>query len=479
MLFNSIAFAIFLPIVFLLYWWIGRTSRRGQNILLLVASYVFYGWWDIRFLSLIFISSLVDYLVGISLGRAELSWKRRGLLLISLFANLGILMTFKYYNFFVSSIQDAFSLFGHPVNFGLLHIVLPVGISFYTFQTMSYTLDIYRREREPTREWTTFFAYVSFFPQLVAGPIERAGNLLPQFERKRTFDPVEAADGLRQMLWGFIKKMVIADSCAPYVNAVFSDPSACSGLALFAGAGLFAFQIYGDFSGYSDIAIGAAKLFDFKLMRNFAYPYFSRDIAEFWRRWHISLTTWFRDYVYIPLGGSHRGTVRNIINIFIIFLVSGFWHGANWTFLLWGMVNALCFLPLLLMQQHRKHINIASKGSRFPALKDLLKIILNFSLVCLGWVFFRSETVSDAFVVLKQIFSPSLFAWESTGDFSTTTLVLIILFVVAEWAQRESQHPLMICTRFPRPVRWGIYYLLIWVVYSYSGASQEFIYFQF
>jgi len=329
MLFNSIDFAIFLPIVFVLYWFVINKNLKWQNAFIVVASYVFYGWWDWRFLSLITFSIVVDYFIGVFLGKEENQRKRKLLLWISICVNLGFLGFFKYYNFFVDNFVAAFSFFGMDIKAQSLNIILPVGISFYTFQALSYTIDVYKRRLEPTKDFIAFAAFVSFFPQLVAGPIERATNLLPQFYKKRTFDYSKAVDGLRQILWGLFKKVVIADNCAQFANQIFNNSADMNGSTLLLGVLFFTFQIYGDFSGYSDIAIGTARLFGFDLMRNFNFPYFSRDIAEFWRRWHISLSTWFRDYLYIPLGGSHGGTWTKIRNTFIIFIVSGFWHGAK------------------------------------------------------------------------------------------------------------------------------------------------------
>ncbi len=337
MLFNSIDFAIFLPIIFVLYWFVTNKNLKLQNTLIVLSSYIFYGWWDWRFLSLIIFSTIVDYLIGISLSKQENQNKRKILLWTSILVNLGFLGFFKYYNFFLDNFITAFSFFGTEINANSLNIILPVGISFYTFQTLSYTIDVYKRKLEPTYDFIAFSAFVSFFPQLVAGPIERATNLLPQFYKKRHFDYSKAVDGMRQILWGLFKKIVIADNCAHYANIIFNNSSEYSGSTLVLGAIFFTFQIYGDFSGYSDIAIGTSRLFGFNLKQNFAFPYFSRDIAEFWRRWHMSLSTWFRDYLYIPLGGSRVGTWNKIRNVFIIFLVSGFWHGANWTFIIWGV----------------------------------------------------------------------------------------------------------------------------------------------
>lgn len=354
MLFNSIDFAIFLPTVFILYWYFLNKNLKHQNLLIVVSSYLFYGWWDWRFLSLILSSTLLDYLIGIGLLKQENKKIRKVLLVTSLSINLALLGFFKYYNFFISSFSDAFSFFGMDINANSLNIILPVGISFYTFQTLSYSIDVYRRNLQPTKDFIAFSAFVSFFPQLVAGPIERATNLLPQFFSKRNFDYSKAVDGLRQVLWGLFKKIVIADNCAEFANLIFNNSTNLSGSTLALGALFFAFQIYGDFSGYSDIAIGISRLFGFNLMRNFNFPYFSRDIAEFWRRWHISLSTWFRDYLYIPLGGSSGGILSKVRNTFIIFIVSGFWHGANWTFIAWGLLNAIYFLPLLLTKKTEK-----------------------------------------------------------------------------------------------------------------------------
>ena len=352
MLFNSLDFAIFLPIVFVLYWFVTDKRLQWQNLLIVVVSYVFYGWWDWRFLSLLFFSSSVDYWVGLVLEREQSPSKRKLYLWASLGTNLALLMFFKYYNFFVDNFVIAFTFFGINISARSLNIILPVGLSFYTFQSMSYGIDVYRRKLKPTKDFVTFLAFVSFFPQLVAGPIERATHLLPQFYIKRNFDYDKAVDGLRQALWGFFKKMVIADNCAVHADMIFNNSSEYTGSTLLLGAFFFAFQIYGDFSGYSDIAIGISRLFGFDLMKNFNFPYFSRDIAEFWRRWHISLSTWFRDYLYYPLGGSRGGVLKTIRNTLIVFLVSGFWHGANWTFVVWGLLNALYFMPLVLSHRN-------------------------------------------------------------------------------------------------------------------------------
>ena len=483
MLFNSVEFAIFLPIVFLFYWFVANRHLKAQNAFLVVVSYFFYGWWDWRFLSLIIFSSIVDFCVGLSLSKTEEKSKRKLLLFLSLFVNIGLLGFFKYFNFFIESFADAFTLLGRPMEANRLNIILPIGISFYTFQTLGYSIDVYKRKMEPVRDPIAFFAFVSFFPQLVAGPIERATNLLPQFLYKKEFKYENAVEGVRQILWGLFKKIVIADTCAVYVNDIFSNSIDYSGSTLFLGAFLFAFQIYGDFSGYSDIAIGTARLFSFKLMQNFAFPYFSRDIAEFWRRWHISLSTWFRDYVYIPLGGSRSSTATKIRNIFIIFLVSGLWHGANWTFLVWGFINACYFLPLMLLKVNRRNTNTVAEGRLFPSVRELFSMGITFAITLLAWVFFRAENISQAVFIIQKIFSPDIFQVPDALSLSYITILhfsLIILFVFIEWINRNEKFGL---ARMPSTIimRRSIYIMLILFILFFGDyyAKHEFIYFQF
>ena len=424
MLFNSLDFAIFLPIVFLLYWFVAQKNLKLQNALIVLASYVFYGWWDWRFLSLIIFSTVVDYLVGQKLRVEEKQSKRKVLLWTSILVNLGFLGFFKYYNFFLENFIDAFSFFGMQINANSLNIILPVGISFYTFQTLSYTIDVYKKKLEPTQDFVAFSAFVCFFPQLVAGPIERATNLLPQFYKKRTFEYHKAVDGMRQILWGLFKKVVIADNCAEFANQIFNNSADMNGSTLVLGAIFFTFQIYGDFSGYSDIAIGTSRLFGFDLKQNFATPYFSRDIAEFWRRWHISLSTWFRDYLYIPLGGSRGGTWMKVRNTFAIFLVSGFWHGANWTFIIWGALNAIYFLPLLLTNNNRKNLGIVAEGKLLPSFRELFAMLTTFILTVFAWIFFRAEDLNHAFSYIGEIFSESVFY---SLNFILSQLILIFV----------------------------------------------------
>lgn len=482
MIFNSIDFAIFLPIVFLLYWFVFNQSLKLQNLLIAIASYVFYGWWDWRFLSLIFFSTLVDYFVGVSLGKTEAPNRRKLLLWISILINLGFFGFFKYYNFFLDNFKSAFSFFGNEINANSLNIILPVGISFYTFQTLSYTIDVYKNRLEPTKNFISFAAFVSFFPQLVAGPIERATNLLPQFYKQRTFEYDGAIDGLKQILWGLFKKMVIADNCAIFANQIFNNSADYPGSTLLLGAIFFTFQIYGDFSGYSDIAIGTSRLFGFNLMQNFAFPYFSRDIAEFWRRWHISLSTWFRDYLYIPLGGSRGGTLMKVRNTFIIFIVSGFWHGANWTFIIWGALNAIYFLPLLLTKKNRHNMGVIASDSFYPGFKEFFSMLATFGITVVAWVFFRAENIQHAINYLTKIFSSSLFQEpyfkDRTG--AATTLILIFVFLMIEWSGRSNKYALEnIEFLKSSKLRWSLYYAILFLIFYFTGESQQFIYFQF
>lgn len=482
MLFNSIDFAVFLPIVFLLYWLLANKNLRLQNALIVLASYVFYGWWDWRFLSLILFSTLVDFTIGRKLKNEENKTKRKILLWTSIFVNLGFLGFFKYANFFLDNFKSAFSFFGSAITTNSLSIILPVGISFYTFQTLSYTIDVYKRKLAPTNDFIVFSAFVSFFPQLVAGPIERATNLLPQFYKKRTFEGSKAGDGMRQILWGLFKKMVISDSCAELANHIFNNSAEMNGSSLVLGAIFFTFQIYGDFSGYSDIAIGTSRLFGFNLMQNFKFPYFSRDIAAFWRRWHISLSTWFRDYLYIPLGGSRGGTWMKVRNTFAIFIVSGFWHGANWTFIVWGILHAIYFLPLLLTNKNRKNLEIVAQGNTLPTAKEFLQILFTFSLTVFAWIIFRAKDMKHAFSYISGIFSSSLFEIPQLSDpkGAMITMLLIFVFICVEWLGRESQYALEhLGLRWKRPLRHAMYYTIIIALIWFSGKEQQFIYFQF
>ena len=487
MLFNSFEFLLFLPIVFLLYWFVFNRSLKWQNAFVVVASYVFYGWWDWRFLLLIAFTSLCSWASGLLIEKYADVPKSHNILRDSRFylwanilLNLGILGFFKYFNFFVQSFVDAFAAFGIALQATTLHIILPVGISFYTFQALSYSIDVYRKQLAPTRDAVAFLAYVSFFPQLVAGPIERATNLLPQFQRPRTFDYAQAVDGCRQMLWGFFKKIVIADNCAVYVNQVFDTYQDQSGSTLLLAAIFFTFQIYGDFSGYSDIAIGCAKLFGIQLMRNFNVPYFSRDIAEFWRRWHISLTTWFRDYIYIPLGGSRTTKAKIIRNTFIIFLVSGLWHGANWTFVVWGAYHAMLFMPLILMGKNRRFTDTVAANRILPTWRESGQMLLTFVLVVIGWIIFRAESITQAWEYLGGMCDSSLFSvpWLMNKRFYQPLFLFIAVMLLMEWVLRNKKHGLQL-PAMPRMLNWAVYFVLVVVMLLFGGHAETFIYFQF
>lgn len=478
MLFNSIHFAIFLPLVFILYWFVTNRSLKLQNLLLLTASYFFYGCWDYRFMFLLIFSTLLDYFTGIKMAEAKNKKTKQFWFWLSIGINLGFLGVFKYYNFFAGSFADALSLVGLKVSPWTLKVILPVGISFYTFHGLSYVIDIYKDRIKPERNFVDYSVFVSFFPLLVAGPIERATHLLPQIKQKRHFDYAKASDGVRQILWGLFKKIVIADQCAEYANMIFNNSAAYSGSTHILGAIFFASQIYCDFSGYSDIAIGTARLFGIELLRNFAFPYFSRDIAEFWRRWHISLSTWFRDYLYIPLGGSKGGTWQKVKNTFIIFLVSGFWHGANWTFIVWGALNALYFMPLLLTNRNRNNLGIIAQGRYFPSLTEFTKMIFTFGLTLFAWIFFRAVDMKHAIAYIAKIFTKSTFTIPSIMP---QYLFLAMAFaIVVEWLGREHPHAMAgFGHRLPKVVRFVFYYILIIAIFITSGKEQQFIYFQF
>ena len=484
MLFNSIQFALFLPIVFLLYWFVfdrfiskSKWQLRLQNAFVVVASYVFYGWWDWRFLLLIAFTSFCSWGSGLLIGKGKSKKKAKAWMWLNIILNLGILATFKYYDFFVTEFAQLFHISTEGL---LLNVILPVGISFYTFQALSYSIDVYRGKIEPTKDIIAFFAFISFFPQLVAGPIERATNLLPQFLKKREFNYDTTVDGMRQILWGLFKKIVVADNCAVYVDKVFSTYTEQTGSTLLLAAIFFTFQIYGDFSGYSDIAIGTAKLFGIKLMRNFNVPYFSRDIAEFWRRWHISLTTWFRDYVYIPLGGSRVSKAKVVRNTFIIFLLSGFWHGANWTFIAWGAYHAILFLPLILTGKNRKYTNQVAEVRLLPTLKETGQMLLTFFLAVFGWIIFRAESIGMAREYFCGMCKRSMFTVPLliNRDYYIPTFVAVLLLLLTEWVSRTKQHGLSVENRGV-VFRWILYSVIVILIVYEGGRSVPFVYFQF
>ena len=494
MLFNSFEFFVFLPIFFLLYWWVFGYALQGnkkqlllQNAFVVVSSYIFYGWWDWRFLLLIAFTTLCSFFSGIAIEKSSSKKGKKAWMLLNVVINLLVLGVYKYYDFFVSSLASCLQINAEK---HLLHLVLPVGISFYTFQALSYSIDVYKQKIKPTRDIVAFFAFLSFFPQLVAGPIERATNLLPQFLKQRTFNYTKAVDGLRQILWGMFKKVVVADNCAVLVDNVFSNVEMHNASTLAIAAVLFSFQIYCDFSGYSDIAIGLGKLFGIELMRNFNVPYFSRDMAEFWRRWHISLTTWFRDYVYIPLGGSRPTNKQGIAlgglskktiiirNTFIIFLLSGFWHGANWTFLLWGAFHALLFLPLILLEKNRKYTNVVAENKLLPSVRETLQMIITFILATFGWIIFRADNIDIALNYFIRLFDFSLWQAPYITNRVFTFLPLVIM-IVFEWLHRGQPHCFTLSGVKSRLVRYVLYFALAFLVLINMGPEQSFIYFQF
>lgn len=481
MLFNSLEFLVFLPIVFLLYW-ISNKQLKMQNLLVVVVSYIFYGWWNSTFLLLIAFTTLCSYLSGLWVEKCKRNNCKRAITVANIVLNLGILGVYKYYNFFADSFQQMLNSVGLHTDWPVLHFVLPVGISFYTFQALSYTIDVYRKKIEPTHDILSFFAFISFFPQLVAGPIERASNLLPQFQKPRSFDYSQAVDGCRQMLWGFFKKMVIADNAAFFVQMIFDAPGNYHSLSLLVGAVLFSIQIYGDFSGYSDIAIGCARLFGINLWANFRFPYFSRNIAEFWRRWHISLNKWFVDYVYIPLGGSRVSKAKVIRNTFIIFLLSGLWHGANWTFVIWGLIHAVMFMPLLILGKNRQFMDTVAVGKRWPSAKEVILMLSNFVIVMFAWIFFRSDSLSSAVEYIGRMCSLVNSECGNIDILFSKRMILLVAFIFLlfsmEWIQREKAHGLSIVPQ-NKIVRFSLYLAIFYIITWFGGTQADFIYFQF
>lgn len=477
MLFNTIHFALFLPVVFILYWSLQKAHLRIQNAVVLLASYVFYGMWDWRFAGLLFISTAIDYLVGVGLGEARYDRERKLLIWISVLVNLSMLGFFKYYDFFVTSFADLLGLVGLGSSLRTLSLLMPVGISFYTFKKLSYTIDIYRGKIEPTRDALAFFAFVSFFPQIMAGPIDRGSTLLPQFLKKRAFSDPLARDGLRQILSGFMKKMVIADNLLPMVNDLFTNYSSYDGLSLVIGIFFAAMQLYADFSGYSDIAIGVGKLFGFELMKNFAFPYFSRDIAEFWRRWHISLSTWIRDYIYVPLCGIRPSRQKKALYIVVTFTLCGLWHGAAWTYVFWGFLHGLYFLPMTLKKRHPRYIGTPAKGRIVPSLRESWAMLSTFFITSIAWVFFMADSFGQAFGLLGRVVTNP---YSGLGYTSYLPMLFAcVLLLVLEWFQREKEFFLQIAN-FPLIARWAVYYVSILVILVFGAfGSTEFIYTQF
>lgn len=485
MIFNSFEFLLFLPLTFLVYWLVFK-ERTARNLFIIAASYTFYGWWNVKFLGLIAFTTLCSYLSGLVIERLNDRRHRAALavLWVNAAINLGILGAFKYFDFFAHSFYQMMNALGWAVDDVTLGLVLPVGISFYTFQALSYSIDVYRRKIEASRDILAFFAFVSFFPQLVAGPIERASNLLPQFMRSHSFDYSQGVSGMRQILWGLFKKMVVADNCAAAVDVIFGDYASMGAANLWIGAALFSFQIYGDFSGYSDIAVGAARLFGFELMRNFKLPFFSRDIGEFWRRWHISLTTWFRDYVYIPIGGSRVGKLKKVRNTFVIFLLSGFWHGATWGYLAWGAYHAVLFVPMILTGRNRKYLDEPAEGRRLPSISEAAMMAWTFVLVSIGFVFFRTKEIGYACDYLKMMFAGFTPHDSSVPLIGFVPLCWVAVMMCAEWVARHRENPLAFHGDEKglfrsRAARCALYYVIFMTILLFSGNQQQFIYFQF
>ena len=477
MFFNSFAFALFLPVVFILYWFVFNKNKSTQNTLLILASYYFYSCWDWHFLFLLIFSTLLDYYTALKIEKSSSESGRKFWFWLSVSVNLGFLGVFKYYNFFASSFAVLLQGFGLKASPFLLHVILPVGISFYTFHGLSYVIDIYYKRIKAEKNFIDYSLFVCYFPLLVAGPIERATHLLPQVKVKRSFDFEKAKEGMHQLIWGLFKKVVIADTCATYANAIFDHYTAMNSFSLLLGAFYFAFQIYGDFSGYSDMALGMSKLFGLDLLRNFNYPYFSRDIAEFWRRWHISLSSWFRDYVYIPLGGSKGSKAKQLRNVFVIFLLSGFWHGANWTFIAWGFINALYFLPLLLQNSNRSNMDTIRLSWDLDSVKAFLSMLFTFMLTCLAWVFFRAKSISEALDYLRRMFTNGIFSSQYLVNerYNYEILILITAFILIEWNNRTKIEPLT--GKFSN-LKLALCLVAIIAFGTYSDY-KEFIYFQF
>ena len=476
MLFNKIEFAFFFPLIFLLYWYVFNKNLKQQNLFLLLASFFYFACFDWRFLFLLLFSITLDFSIAHKIYNSK--HNKKTWLWLSIIINLCFLGVFKYFNFFIDNFSELLSFFGVNHNVWSLKLILPIGISFYTFHGLSYIIDVYKDKIKPVKSIVDYSLFVSFFPLLVAGPIERATHLLPQIQKKRTFNYSKSVDGLRQILWGLVKKIIIADSCATYVNLIFDNPNEYSGSSLVVGAILFSFQIYGDFSGYSDIALGTARMLGIELLQNFSFPYFSRDIAEFWRRWHISLSSWFRDYVYIPLGGSRGTKWQKIRNVFIIFILSGFWHGANWTFIFWGLLHALFFIPLLMLNKNRNNLAIVTPNSLKSSLTTFFKITITFSLVTFAWIFFRSSSLSFAFSYINKILSSSLFTFPVI--FPKTVFGYIFLFLMIEWFGRNNFFAIEnFGLNWKKSFRILFYYVLTLIIVYFYGKDYQFLYFQF
>ncbi len=486
MLFNSIDFAIFFPLVFIIYWFVVSRNLKHQNLFIVAVSLMFYGWWDWRFLALLFSSCVINYFIGRLLSVQEKRSKRKLLLASALLYNLGLLLVFKYLNFFIGSFSSAFTFLGVNISGNSLNIVLPVGISFFTFQALGYILEVYRGNVKPSKDFINFSAFVSFFPLILAGPIERANHLLPQFFQKRVFDYLKATDGLRQILWGLFKKIVIADNCAEIVNTIFNNSAEgtlYSGITLVLGALLYAIQIYADFSGYSDIAIGVSRLLGFDIKRNFNFPYLSLSVADFWRRWHISLSSWLRDYLFTPMSIKLRnwGMTGVVFSLFVTFLLCGLWHGANYTFIIWGGLHGLALGWDVISTRTRKKIRKKAN----PALYNFISWSITFVFIVFTWIFFRADNMGHAVKYVHDMLAGLAYSW---GYIQTTDLIYseislfmaILFFAYIEWCGREQQYAIeKLWHKQKRPLRWAMYIALIFAMVFLGGKEQQFVYFQF
>jgi len=479
MTFNSIDFIVFFPIVFFLYWFVLKNSAKYQNILLLISSVFFYCWADWRFLFLILANAFFNFFIGVKIADSTKEKSQQGFFWLGIAFNVGVLGYFKYFNFFYDGFADLFNLFGANLNHSSLHLILPLGISFFTFQTLGYIIDIYNGETKPCRDPLIFLTYVTYFPKIISGPIERAQRFIPQIEKKRIFDFSLAKNGLQQILWGLFAKVVIADNCATMVNEIFANYEVKTGSILLIGSYLYIVQIYCDFSGYSNIAIGVSKLLGIKLMMNFATPFFSTNISEYWKKWHISLTSWMMDYVFTPLSFLLR-RYRNaglLISIITTFIIVGLWHGANWTFIIFGLLQGIYFIPLVLRGTlNKSSVNMNDK--KYPSLGELLKMMGLFTLMMLTAIFFRADNVSQAFQYISQIFSLSLFDKPDLKAF-IFIIPVIILFFIFEWMNRDKEHALEFNSN-KTYVKWSLYIILGFVIIlSYNDNPNTFIYLQF
>ncbi|HEY9115148.1 MAG TPA: MBOAT family O-acyltransferase [Bacteroidales bacterium] len=478
MLFNSYTFIIFFVVFFFLYWFVFNKNLKIQNLLILAGSYFFYAWADWRLLSYLLGASAVNYFLGIAIENTENSRKRRLLLWLGMIQGVGGLFYFKYFNFFIISFKQAFASINVDLNIHTLNIIVPIGISYFTFKTLSYLLDVDKGKMKASHDWVIFFGYVAFFPSLLSGPIDKAKMFIPQLEKKRTFDYNQAVDGMRQILWGLFKKLVVADNCAPVTSQIFETYQQQPASALVYGGVLYTFQLYADFSGYTDMAIGFARLIGFNITKNFDFPLFAQNIAEFWRKWHISLTAWLTEYVFTPLNIAFRdlGKFGIILAIFINFAIIGIWHGANWTYLVFGILHGLYFIPLILWGNMNKKKKIA-KGKLLPTFREAMNILLTFILVTITFIFFRADSVVQAFQHLNGMFSMSIF---HSFNFKPIATFFVFVLVLVEWIGRDQNYAIEnTFSNWPKIMRWAAYFCLIMVIFLFASKGDQFIYLQF